>query len=109
VKSICAGFAILLTVRLFTLFLPTYYSDVQILQTVKDVSAFDPLVDLLESIESFLKHLDIYTKVPHTAAMTVTVVKALVELLSILGLATKLVKQRRPGECLLAGILPDSM
>ncbi len=78
-------------------------------QTVKDVSAFNPLADLLESFESFLKHLDICTKVPHTAAMTETLVKTLVELLSILGLATKLVKQRQPGECLLASILSDSM
>jgi hypothetical protein len=79
------------------------------LQTVKDVSALDQLVNLLESIGSILKHLDICTKVPHTAAMTETVVKTLVELLSILGLATKLVKQRQPGGCLLAGILSDSM
>jgi hypothetical protein len=34
--------------------------------------------------------------------MTETLVKTLMELLSILGLATKLVKQRQPGECLLA-------
>ena len=79
------------------------------LQTVKDVGALDPLVDLLESIESILKHLDICTKVPHTVVMTETLVKTLVGLLSIFGLATKLVKQRRPGECLFAGILSDSM
>ena len=34
--------------------------------------------------------------------------KTVVELLSVLGLATKLVKQRQLGECLLAGILSDS-
>jgi hypothetical protein len=79
------------------------------LQTVKDVGAFDPVVNLLESIESFLKHLDICTKVPLTAAMTETIVMTVMELLSILGLATKLVKQKQPGECLLAGILSDSM
>ena len=87
-------------------FLRAYFSDVQILQNVKDV---DPLVDLLESIESFLKHLDICTEVPHTAAMTETVVQTVGKLLSILALATKLIKQRQPGECLLAGILSDSM
>jgi hypothetical protein len=83
-------------------------SDVQVLQTVRDVSALDPLVDLLESIESFLKPLDICTKVPHTAVISEATVKTLVELLSVLGLATKLVKQTQPGECLLAGILSDS-
>ena len=76
---------------------------------MKDVGPLDPLVNLLESIESILKHLDLCTKVPLTAAMTETVVKTVVELLSILGLATKLVKQRQLGECLLAGILSDSM
>jgi hypothetical protein len=85
------------------------FSDVQMLQTVKDVSALDPLVDLLESIESILKHLDIYANVSRTAAMTETVLKTLMELLSILGLGIKLVMQRQIGECLLAGILSDSM
>jgi hypothetical protein len=69
------------------------------IQTVNDVSALGPLVDLLESFESILKHLDIFAKVPHTPAMTEAVVKTLVELLSILGLVTKLVRQ---GECLVA-------
>ena len=41
--------------------------------------------------------------------MMETVVKTLVELLSILGLATKLVKHRQQGVCLLAGIPSDSM
>jgi hypothetical protein len=104
----------LLSYSLYVSFLHSYVSIfltsvVQTLQTVKDVSALDPLVDLLESIESFLKHLDICTKVPHTATMMETVVKTVVELLSILALATKLVKQRQLGECLLAGILSDSM
>jgi hypothetical protein len=35
-------------------FLRAYFSGVQMLQTVKDASALDPLVDLLESIEFFL-------------------------------------------------------
>jgi len=80
-------------------------------QAVRDLSALNQLVDLLELIQSFLKHLDIYTLVPHTAAMTETIVKTLLELLSTLGLATKLVKQRQSGECLLVGILlvSDSM
>ena len=108
-EPIYAGFAILLAVRLVPSFLRTYFSDIQMLQTVKDVSALDPLVDLLETIESILKHLDICTKVPHTAGMTETLVKTLVELLSILGLATNLLKQKQPGKCLLTGILSDSM
>jgi len=73
-------------------------------QAVKDVSAsFDALVDLLECIGNFLNRLDIYTKIPLTAAMTEVVVKIIVELISTLGLATKQVKQGRPSECVPVG------
>ena len=58
----------------------------------------DALVDLLESIEHFLKRLEIYTKIPPTVAMTEMVVKILVELLSTLALATKQIKQGKPSE-----------
>ena len=67
-----------------------------ILQAIKDVSAsYDALADLLESTESFLRRLDIYTKIPQTTAMTEIIVKILVELLSILAIATQEVKQGR--------------
>jgi hypothetical protein len=69
-------------------------------QAVKDVSAsFDALVELLECIGNFLNRLDIYTKIPPTAAMTEVVVKIMVELISTLALVTKQVKQGRPSEC----------
>jgi hypothetical protein len=50
------------------------------------------LVNLIESITNFLRRLDIYIKIPPTAAMTEIVVKILVELLSTLAF---LVKQTR--------------
>ncbi|KAF8485118.1 hypothetical protein DFH94DRAFT_718426, partial [Russula ochroleuca] len=53
------------------------------------------VVDLLESIQHFLNRLDIFTRVPPTVAMTETVVKILVELLSTFALATKQIKQGR--------------
>jgi hypothetical protein len=84
--------------------------DIQVSQAFKGVSSdLDALVDLLESIEHFLKRLDIYTKVPPTPAMTEIVVKIMVELLSILALATKHVKQGRPSESIFTVVLPDSM
>lgn len=86
-----------------------YLRDIQTFQTVKDVIAHDPLVVLLELIESFLKHLDIYTKISPTAAMTEIVMKTLVELLSVLGRAIKLIKQGQQGEFLLAAVYLDSM
>ena len=72
--------------------------DIQVFQAVEDVDAHDPLVDLLGLIESFLKYLGIYTKIPRTAVMTEIVVKTLGELLFVLALATKLIKQGQPGE-----------
>jgi hypothetical protein len=71
--------------------------DIQVFQTVTDVRTLNLLVDLLESIGLLLKHLDIYTKIPPTTVMTGIVGKTLVELLSILALATSLIKQGRLG------------
>ena len=66
-------------------------------QAVKDVNAsFDALVELLECIGNCLNRLDIYTKIPPTTAMAEVVVKIMVELISILALVTKPVKQGRP-------------
>jgi hypothetical protein len=66
---------------------------------VKGVAdGYDALVDLLESIEHFLRRLDIYTKIPPTDAMTEIIVKILVELLSTLALVTKQIQQGIPSE-----------
>jgi len=78
-----------------------------VFQTVKDIRTLNPVVDFLELIESLLKHLDIYNKVPPTAAITGIVVKTLVELFSILALATNLINQGRPGAFLLADVLSN--
>ena len=87
-------------------------TDTELSQAFKGVSAdFDALVNLLESIEHFLKRLDIYTKpeVPPTPALTEIVVKIMVELLSTLALATKQIKQGRPRESGFPYVLLDSM
>ena len=65
-------------------------------QAVKDDgSSYDALAYLLELIERFLNCLAISTKITPTIAMTEIHVKILVELLSILALATKQTKQGR--------------
>ena len=51
------------------------------------------LVDVFERIQSFFRRLEIYTKVRPTAEMMDTIVQILVEVLSILGIATKEVKK----------------
>jgi hypothetical protein len=52
------------------------------------------LVNRIESITSFLRRLDIYIKIPPTAAMTEIVVKILVELLSTLAFAVKQTREK---------------
>jgi len=48
---------------------------------------------------NFLKRLDIYTGIPPTQMMTDIIVKIMAELLSVLGLATMLIKQGRRCKC----------
>lgn len=74
-------------------------------QAIKEVNAsYDALVDLVESIEQFMSRLDVYIKYPPTAptaAMAEIIVKIMVELLSIIALVTKQIKQKRPREYVL--------
>ena len=49
-------------------------------------------------VETFLRRLDIYTRVPPTVGITEIVVKILVELLSTLALATKQIKEGKSSE-----------
>jgi hypothetical protein len=70
-------------------------------QATKDVSkSYDALGDLLESIEHFLKRLDIYTKLPaeSLSALDEIVVKIIASLLSTLALATRQIKEGRLSE-----------
>ena len=55
-------------------------------------------MDIFERIESFLRRLEIYTKVPPTPEMMDIIMQIMVEVLSILGIATKEMKQGRTSE-----------
>lgn len=72
---------------------------------VKDVSAsYDALVDLFESICSFLQRLDIYTKIHLTSSTGEILVKIMVQLISTLAVATKQIKQGRLSESIFTNI-----
>ena len=58
----------------------------------------DVLVELFDRIESFFGRLKTYTEVPPTQAVTDVLVKIMAEVLSILAIATKGVKERRTSE-----------
>ncbi|KAI9434802.1 hypothetical protein H4582DRAFT_2130885 [Lactarius indigo] len=85
-KAIFAGAGVLLLV----------YYDIGGRQAAKEVEASqDVLIDIFERIENFFRRLEIYTKVRPTPAMTDMMVKIMVEVLDILGTATKEMKQSR--------------
>jgi hypothetical protein len=80
--------------------------DIQTYQAVKGVlDDYHTLADLFELVEHFLNRLDIYTKIPPTVGATEIIIKILVELLSILALATKQLQQGKLSESVLGEIL----
>jgi len=56
-------------------------------------SSYDTLVDLFECTGNFLKRLGIYTTMPATDVIMDITVKIMTEVLSVLALATKQIKQ----------------
>ena len=56
------------------------------------------LIDVFVRIEGFFKRLETYTEVRPTAAMSDVIVKIIIELLSILAITTKEIKQGRSSE-----------
>ena len=66
-------------------------------QAATGVSAsYDALVDLFECVSNFLRRFQIYAeKVSSSPAMSEIVVKIIVEVLSVLALATKQINQGR--------------
>jgi hypothetical protein len=70
-----------------------------ICQAAKDARASqDTLVDIFERIEMFFRRLEIYTEVPPTSEMMDIVVRIMAEVLSIVGIAMKEIKQGRMSE-----------
>jgi hypothetical protein len=58
----------------------------------------DNLMDIFERMENFFRRLEIYTEVSPTSEMIDIIVKILVEVLSIIAIATKDIKQGRTSE-----------
>ena len=68
-------------------------------QAAKDVSASrDKLIELFNRIEHFFRRLEIYTGITPTTAMTDIIIEIMVEVLTILAVATKEVKRGRFSE-----------
>jgi hypothetical protein len=70
-----------------------------LLQAAMDVRASqDTLIDIFGRIENFFQRLEIYTNVSPTPEMIDIIVKIMVEMLSILAITTKEMKQSRTSE-----------
>ena len=94
-NAILVGVDVLLTVRM-TLSSASVFLQHLIFQATIGISAsYDVLVDLLECVGSFLSRLRIYTEIPFSPSMATIVTKIMVEVLSVLSLATKQIKQGR--------------
>ncbi len=95
-KAVFVGIDVLLAVRPFNPDFNQTSSDIWVFQAASGVSSsYDALLDLFECLGSFLKRLEIYVNIPPTPIMTDIIVKILVELLSVLALATKQIRQGR--------------
>jgi hypothetical protein len=95
-KAIFAGVDILIAVRTLLRFSAALPHDLSTLQAASSVSSsYDALVELFECLGNFLKRIRIYSDIPLTPSMAEISAKIMVELLSVLALATKQVKQGR--------------
>jgi len=56
------------------------------------------LIDIFGRMENFFRRLEIYTQVRPTTEMIDTIIQIMVEVLAILGIATKEIKQGRISE-----------
>ena len=96
---IFTGIGVLLLVGVIHDSLVAAYFDAHGSQAVNDASAKQgKLINLFDRIEHFFRRLEIYTNVTLTTAMTDTITEVMVEVLSILAIATKDVKRGRLSE-----------
>ena len=74
-------------------------SNILVFQAAIGVSAsYDALVDLFECVANFFNRLRIYSEIPFSPSMSNIITKIMVEVLSVLSLATKQIKQGRLSE-----------
>ena len=86
---IFAGVGVLLSVRILNDLRMGHY-DIYVSQAAKNVrGSQDTLLGIFECIEMFFRRLEIYTEVRPTTEMMDTIIQIIVEVLSVLGIATK--------------------
>ena len=95
-KALFVGIDVLISVRPFNTTRNYFYCDICNFQAASGVtSSYDALLDLFVCLANFLKRLEVYTTIPPTPMMMDLVIKIMAELLSVLALSTKQIKQGR--------------
>ncbi len=95
-KAVFTSIDVLLAVRAFNTLFNQVPSNIRLCQAVSGVtSSYDAVLELFECLGNFLKRLEIYLTIPSTTMMTDVIIKIMVELLSVLALATKQIRQGR--------------
>ena len=95
-KALFVGIDVLLSVRPFKTLINHFPCDLSVCQAASGItSSYDALLDLFECMGNFLKRLEVYTTIPPTPMIMDLITKIMAELLSVLALATKQIKQGR--------------
>ena len=92
-KAVFTSIDVLLAVRPLNTLFNQVLCDLRLCQAASGVtSSYDALLELFERLGNFLQRLEIYMTIPPTTMMTDIIVKIMVEVLSVLALATKQIK-----------------
>ena len=84
-------------------FIPSFSSpNTSVFQAAKDVHAGqDALYEVFERIEAFFQRIETYSEAAFNQEMVDTITKIMVEILNVLGIATKEIRQGRTSKLLL--------
>jgi hypothetical protein len=104
-KAVFTSIDVLLAVRTLDVLFNRVLCNVILYQAASGVtSSYDALLELFECLGNFLKRLEIYMTIPPTTVTTDIIVRTMVEVLSVLALATKQIRQRRFSQCAISHI-----
>jgi fungal STAND N-terminal Goodbye domain len=99
-KAVFTSIDVLLNVRPLNAHFNRVLCNKRLCQAASGVtSSYNALLELFGRLGNFLQRLEIYTRIPPTTTMTDIVIKIMVEVLSVLALTTKQIKQGRLSRC----------
>jgi hypothetical protein len=100
-QAVLTGIDVLLTVahvRPLNMLFDQVSCDIRLCQTASDfLSSYNALIELFERLMRFLKRLEIYMEIQLTTMMKDTIVEIMFEILSVVALAAKQIKNEKGG------------